>query len=99
MLAFVALLALVWPQVVLTGCDRAPAAPGHESHTSLAPEHAHEGPQCLVVMTCNAPMTESLAIPGVVQPTALPQLHPRPSTTVPATTVLTAEPPPPRRLA
>jgi hypothetical protein len=94
-----ALLVTIQPPVMAVGCV-AGSAPSHGSHvSSTMPEHAHDGPECQAVVTCSAAMIEPLATPEVAQPATPPLLHPRLSAVAPATPVMTADPPPPRRIA
>jgi hypothetical protein len=62
-------------------------------------EHAHQGPECQAIMTCTTAMIEPIATPEVAQPATPPALHPRLSAVAPAAPVMTADPPPPRRIA
>jgi hypothetical protein len=77
-----------------------PSTPDHGSHVSSAPaEHDHEGPDCPAAMACNSAMVETVLEPAVAPAKAPSAVHPSPTEIAAAAPVLTAEPPPPRRLA
>jgi len=98
LLGVVALLATLWPHLAVMQCAVEPA-PSHGSHASSLPEHAHDGPECQAIMTCNAAMLEAVSAASIAQPATPPLLHPRLTAVPPARTVPTADPPPPRRIA
>jgi len=106
-LPVIALAALLWPQAMMLACALTTTT-AHASHTSH-PSHTatevasleHEGhtQECPAVMACHTVMIEAAGPSGDALPVAPPLVESRPATRMPATAILTADPPPPRRSA
>jgi len=98
LIAAVALIVLLWPQIAVMGCAGPAPSPG-SSASSVMPDHRHGGSECPALMACAAAMIESL---GAAAPMDIPGRAFRlatPSPLPPTAAVLTDEPPPPRRSA
>jgi len=97
-LALVALLTMTGPHLTATGCTM--ESNSHGSHAaSVVSGHTHDGPDCQALMTCNVVMIEAVTAADVAEPAPPLPLHPWLVAVSLGTTVLTAEPPPPRRRA
>jgi hypothetical protein len=97
-LAVLALILTTWPHIAVMSCAGPAPSPG--SYASwMVQEHDHGEAECPALMVCTAAMIESV---GVADPTEAPGPEVRlvaPRALPPIATVLTDEPPPPRRSA
>lgn len=98
LLAVVALLVTTWPHIAVMQCV-GPAPSAVSVASSIVPEHEHGGQECPVLMVCTVAMIESTARADVVEPEAPVVRTHAPRSLTPIATVLTDEPPPPRRRA
>lgn len=98
LLALTALVAMTWPHVAVMECAAMDSAPAPHA-SSFASEHTHAGPGCPALMTCSSSMAEGVAGGAIAAPSAPSHVIGAVATVAPTGTVLTAEPPPPRRHA
>jgi hypothetical protein len=96
LIATVALIVTLWPQIALMRCAGPAPSPGSHA-SSMMPDHEHGRPECPAVMSCAAPMIESVRISAPVAAPGLTRRLVAPRPLPPTVAVLTDEPPPPRR--
>ena len=90
---------MTWPHVAIMECAlMEPTAPAPHT-SSFTADHAHAGPDCPALMACSSLMAEGIAGGTVVAPSAPSHVIGAVASVAPTGTVLTADPPPPRRRA
>jgi len=104
LIAIVALTATLWPHIAVMRCV-GPAPTPLSYSSSMQHEHEHEhghqhgGSACPALMICTAAMIESASTSGMAEASGAEVRLVAPRQLPPTATVLTAEPPPPRRSA